>query len=50
MNGRPGVVPVRVRRVSSELRELRLRSGLGAEEVAGAMGFGLIAAIAQSLT
>lgn len=40
MSGRPGV-PVRVRRVSSELRELRLRSGLGAEEVAGAMGFSM---------
>ncbi|MEV5542289.1 helix-turn-helix transcriptional regulator [Saccharopolyspora shandongensis] len=40
MNGRVGV-PVRVRRVSSELRELRLRSGLGAEEVAGALGFSM---------
>jgi transcriptional regulator with XRE-family HTH domain len=40
MNGRTGV-PVRVRRVSSELRELRLRSGLGAEEVAGALGMSM---------
>ncbi|GAA0515314.1 transcriptional regulator [Saccharopolyspora subtropica] len=40
MNGRTGV-PVRVRRVSSELRELRLRSGLGAEEVARSLGFSM---------
>ncbi|TDC99464.1 XRE family transcriptional regulator [Saccharopolyspora terrae] len=40
MSGRVGV-PVRVRRVSSELRELRLRSGLGAEEVAGALGMSM---------
>ena len=40
MAGRPGA-PVRVRRVSSELRELRLRSGLGAEEVAQALGFSM---------
>lgn len=40
MSGRVGV-PVRVRRVSSELRELLLRSGLGAEEVAGALGMSM---------
>lgn len=40
MGGRTGV-PVRVRRVSSELRELRLRSGLGAEEVATALGMSM---------
>ncbi|WP_093423891.1 helix-turn-helix domain-containing protein [Saccharopolyspora flava] len=40
MSGRVGV-PVRVRRVSSELRELRFRSGLGAEEVAGALGMSM---------
>ena len=40
MSGRSGV-PVRVRRVSSELRELRLRSGLGAEEVARALGISM---------
>ncbi|WP_179724933.1 helix-turn-helix domain-containing protein [Saccharopolyspora hordei] len=40
MGGRAGV-PVRVRRVSSELRELRLRSGLPAEEVANALGFSM---------
>ena len=34
-------VPVRVRRVSSELRELRLRSGLAAEEVARSLGMSM---------
>lgn len=40
MGSRVGV-PVRVRRVSSELRELRLRSGLGAEEVSAALGMSM---------
>lgn len=40
MGGRTGV-PVRVRRVSSELRELRLRSGLAAEEVARSLGMSM---------
>lgn len=40
MSDRAGV-PVRVRRVSSELRELRFRSGLGAEEVARALGMSM---------
>ncbi|MBQ6643681.1 MAG: helix-turn-helix transcriptional regulator [Saccharopolyspora sp.] len=34
-------IPVRVRRVSSELKELRLRSGLSAEEVASALGISM---------
>lgn len=34
-------MPVRVRRVSSELKELRLRSGLSGEEVAAALGMSM---------
>lgn len=41
VDGFSGGVPVRVRRVSSELRELRLRSGLGAEEVSTALGISM---------
>lgn len=40
MSDRVGV-PARVRRVSSELRELRLRNGLGAEEVSSALGMSM---------
>lgn len=40
MAGRVGI-PVRVRRVSSELKDLRLRNGLKAEEVARSLGMSM---------